>query len=95
MVQAGIYRVFGLMGADQEEAKEVSFCYDFSREGKTRILVGHNADATGTGRFVLIDVICDDPDGEMRGQLSDGIFENYDFGKVQKLVDGKFVDFDF
>lgn len=82
------WKVYGADGHRQRESFSPSAVYDFSENGKTRIIEIENADKTGTNDFSIIRITRDtseECEEEMEGQLFDGIFENSRFGKVEEI----------
>ena len=71
-----MYKIYGAEGHRQRESFNNSQRYDFSKNGKTRILEIFNQDKTGT----LSEV-----ESELDGQLSDGIFENFRVGRIDEV----------
>lgn len=64
--------------------------YDWSSNGKTRIVEVLNSDKTGTNDYSIIRITRDTADEcflELDGQLSDGIFENCRVGAVTEITD--------
>lgn len=83
------FRVYGTEGHRQKEAFNQSHEYDFSRDGKTRKITVLNQDMTGTYDYSIVRIECDTEEeiyAELNGQLSDGIFENVRYGKVEEIA---------
>ena len=83
-----IWKVYGADGHRQRESFNQSQRYDFSNEGKTRIIEVSNSDTTGTNEYSLIKIIRDSPEEcleELMGQLTDGIFENLATGIIEEV----------
>lgn len=62
--------------------------YNFSKNGKTRILEIFNQDKTGTNDYSILKITCDtlsEVESELDGQLSDGIFENFRVGRIDEV----------
>lgn len=82
------WKVYGNHGHRQRLSFEKSFKYDFSRDGDIRVIEILNSDKTGTNDYSVIRITrntrreCAD---ELDDQISDGIFENYNVGKVIEL----------
>lgn len=83
------WKVYGSEGHRQRE----SFCdsqkYDFSENGKVRILEILNSDQTGTNDYSIVRITrqtAEECQEELDGQLSDGIFENSKFGKIEEII---------
>lgn len=90
-MKAMIWRVYGREGHRQRESFYDSFVWDFSNEEVgTRILIVRNADITGTNEYTEVEIwrdtkeLCED---EFLGQLSDGIFENSNVGRIELVTD--------
>lgn len=82
------WRVYGINGHRQKESFNNSYKYDFSTESEIRIIEVLNADRTGTNDYSEIRITMDTPEAcekELRGQLSDGVFENAKFGIVEEI----------
>lgn len=82
------WKVYGADGHRQRESFYESYCYDFSRDGMTRIIEVLNADTTGTNDYSLVYITRDTEEecnNEFMGQLSDGIFENSRTGRIEEL----------
>ena len=79
------WEVYGRAGHRQRESFCESYVYDFSKNGKTRIIAVHNSDKTGTNDYSLIIITRDtaqECEDEFYGQLYDGVFENSATGDV-------------
>ena len=79
------YKVYGVDGHRQRESFNPSYKYDFSYGDELRIIEVQNSDITGTNEYsrVIITRNTDEEcDKEIRGQVSDGIFENCRVGGV-------------
>lgn len=86
------WKVYGADGHRQRESFSPSYKYDFSGNGKTRIIEVENADKTGTNDFSIIRITRDtaeECEEELEGQLFDGIFENSRTGKIEEIKDGE------
>lgn len=84
-----IWKVYGAEGHRQRLSFGESARYDFSRDGKIRIIEIETADKTGTNDYVIVKITrdtADECDRELDGQLSDGFFENSRYGKVEEVV---------
>ena len=82
------WKVYGRDGKDQRESFNRSCRYDFSRDGKTRIVELLNSDRTGTHEYSIIRITRDtasECEDELYGQLSDGAFETGGHGKVEEI----------
>lgn len=82
------WKVYGVDGHRQRESFGKSYKYDFSEGTDVRIIEVDNFDKTGTNECSIIRITrnsfgeCEE---ELRGQLSDGIFENSRVGKVVEI----------
>lgn len=82
------WRVYGEAGHRQRESFSRSERYDWSQNGRTRIVEVINADRTGSNDYTIIRITRDtaeECEQEMEGQLSDGIFENTRYGKIEEI----------
>lgn len=89
MVVTKAWRVYGDEGHRQRESFHKSASYDFSKDGKTRILTVLNSDVTGTNDYSLVIITRDtaeECDKEFFGQLSDGVFENSRTGRIEEVI---------
>jgi hypothetical protein len=85
------YKVYGADGHRQRESFFPSCLHDFSEGGNTRIIEVLNADRTGTNDYSILRVTrntAEECDREMRGQVSDGAFENSRVGRVEEVWQG-------
>ena len=76
-------------GAQTEGELSESYKYDFSEDGKTRIIEVENSDKTGSNEYSLVRITRDtyeECERELLGQLSDGIFENSRTGKIEEVM---------
>ena len=83
------WKIYGADGHRQRESFGKSYKYDFSENGKTRIIEVLNSDQTGTNDYSIIRITRDTAEEcqeELDGQLSDGIFENSRYGKVEEIT---------
>lgn len=81
------WKVYG-KESDLRESYNESYTYDFSKNGYIRILEVLNSDKTGTNEYSIIRITRDTAEEcwkELKGQLSDGIFENSRTGKVEEV----------
>lgn len=82
------WKVYGAEGHRQRESFFESYKYDFSVGDDVRIIEVENSDKTGTNDYSIVRITrntimeCKE---EMRGQLSDGIFENSNYGYVVEI----------
>lgn len=83
------YKVHGWNGHRQRESFNKSCTYDFSNEQNgIRLITVFNADVTGTNDYSIVIITrrtAKECDEEMRGQKSDGIFENCRNGKTEVI----------
>lgn len=83
------WKVYGEIGHRQRESFNPSYVYDFSRGDITRIISVHNSDKTGTNEYSLVIITRDSAEEcerELKGQITDGIFENSKVGKYLEVV---------
>lgn len=83
------WKVYGGIGHRQKESFNPSYVYDFSRGDKTRIIAVHNSDKTGTNEYSVVIITRDtaeECERELKGQISDGIFENSRVSKYCEIV---------
>ena len=80
------WKVYGREGHRQRESFSKSYRYDFSDEKYgTRIIEVLNSDRTGTNEYSIVTITrntAEECEEELDGQLSDGIFENINYGSV-------------
>ena len=82
------WKVYGADGHRQAISFEPSFKWDFSENGKSRIIEVANADKTGTNDYSVVTITCNtfaECEEELRGQITDGLFENVRTGKVEEI----------
>ena len=87
-----VYKVCGVDGYRQKESFSPSRHYDFSDNGKVRVLDVLNADKTGTHDYTVLRITRDTAEqveDELEGQTSDGIFENCNVGEVHEVIDSR------
>ena len=73
-----------------KESFSPSYTYDFSEDGKTRIIEVICSDKTGTNDFVYVRITADtaeECENEIHGQVDDGIFENQRTGRIEEVDD--------
>lgn len=83
------WKVYGKNGHRQAESFGVSSVYDFSTENDVRVIGVLRQDITGTNEYAVIMITRNTNKecmSELRGQLSDGIFENSYTGVVEEIV---------
>lgn len=83
-----IYKVYGKDGHRQAVSFQKSKTYDFSNGENIRILELKNSDITGTNDYTLLTIsrnTTEEVKSELEGQISDGIFENYNVGKIEEV----------
>ena len=86
------WKVYGKEGHRMAQSFGKSECHDWSRGDDKRIIVIIREDLTHSNDFCYIMITrntakeCKD---ELRGQLSDGLFENCRYGKVEELLPKK------
>lgn len=82
------WRVYGANGHRQAESFNASTCYDWSDGDSVRIVSTQNADVTGTNGYSIVRITrntAEECQRELDGQISDGIFENYNVGEVVEI----------
>lgn len=82
------WKVYGVEGHRQRESFFKSQFDDFSRDGNIRIIEVENSDKTGTNDYSIIRITmntAEECEGELNGQISDGVFENSRVGKVVEV----------
>ena len=82
------WKVYGANGHRQAESFNASTCYDWSDGGSVRIVSTQNADVTGTNEYSIVRITRNTAEEclrELDGQISDGIFENYNVGEVVEI----------
>lgn len=82
------WKVYGANGHRQAESFNASTCYDWSDGGSVRIVSTQNADITGTNEYSIVRITrntAEECQRELDGQISDGIFENYNVGEVVEI----------
>ena len=82
------WKIYGAEGHRQRESFNKSCKYDFSEGSDVRIIEVDNSDKTGTNEYSIIRITrnnFEECEEELRGQLSDGAFENSRVGKVVEI----------
>ena len=82
------WKVYGWYGHRQKVSFSPSFTDDFSKGGETRIISVENADKTGTNEYTIVRITrntSEECTEELLAQLSDGIFENARYGKIEEI----------
>lgn len=82
------WKIYGAEGHRQRESFGKSCKYDFSEGADVRIIEVENSDKTGTNDYSIIRITrnnFEECEEELRGQLSDGVFENSRVGKVVEI----------
>ena len=82
------WKIYGAYGHRQAESFNKSTCYDWSDGDSIRIVSTLNADATGTNDYSIVRITrntAEECQRELDGQISDGIFENYNVGEVEEI----------
>lgn len=88
MKRSILWKVYGYGDSDQQLSYEPSVHNDFSTRNETRIIDVKAFDKTGSHKYVEVEITCDTYDAcyrEFNGQLTDGLFENYDYGKIEEI----------
>ena len=89
------WRVWGVNGHRQRESFEPSYKYDWTEGENIREVEVENSDKTGTNEYSIIRITrntAEECEAELEGQLSDGIVESVNYGKVEELVDGSWIE---
>lgn len=84
------FKVYGADGHRQRVSFQKSARYDFSKDGDIRIIEVMNADMTGTNDYTIVIITrntAEECDEELAGQLTDGLFENSNYGKFEEVQD--------
>lgn len=82
------WKVYGESGHRQKESFNDSYVYDFSVGNNIRIISVENSDKTKTNNYSIIRITRNTDEeclAELRGQLSDGIFENANYGEIEEI----------
>ena len=82
------WKVYGWYGHRQKVSFSPSFVDDFSKDGAARIIAVENADKTGTNDYTIVRITRNTAEEcieELICQLSDGIFENARYGKIEEI----------
>lgn len=82
------WKVYGYDGHRQRESFNPSYVYDFTRGDDMRIIAVQNSDKTGTNDYSIVIITrntAKECEKELRGQLSDGIFENRRHGAIEEI----------
>lgn len=89
------FKVYGLPKHSQRESFAPSERHDFSTAGNVRILETFNSDRTGTNNYNIIRITRETREecfDELEGQLSDGLYENSNWGGYQVIDDTDLMD---
>lgn len=89
------FRVYGYNGHRQRVSFSPSRIYDWSKDGKIRIVDVANSDRTGTHNYTELVITAENPYEELEAQLFDGLFEDSRVGKVVEIVNGVEVKYNF
>lgn len=90
------WKVYGREGHRQKLSFEPSMFYDFGDKDSVRAINVLSEDITHTNDYVVVMITrntreeCED---ELEGQLSDGLFENCRYGKVELISAYELKDF--
>ena len=94
-----IFHVYGREGHRIKESFNSSSMNNWTeRDGELRIVNIFNADMTGRHDYCVVSIVRETAEkclDELRGQLSDGIFESCRVGRVTEVIDGSEVDIEF
>lgn len=83
------WKVYGIPGHRQRESFHKSIRYDWSEKEKVRIVEVENSDITGTNEYSIIRITCnifEECEEELEAQISDGIFENSNTGRIEEII---------
>lgn len=83
------WKVYGNKGRKQGISFEPSITYDWSTDDEVRIIALICSDVTHTNDYVIVQITANNYEAcekELNGQLSDGIFENSKYGKVEEIT---------
>lgn len=82
------FKIYGAEGHRQRISFGESFIWDFSKDGDVRIIECECQDKTGTNDYVVVRITRNTEQevwDELEGQLSDGLFENSRYGRVEEM----------
>lgn len=88
MATTRAWRIYGRENHRQRESFNKSYKYDFTEGNNIRVIEVINSDITGTNDYSIIKITMNTPElceKELNGQLSDGIFENSNWGYVVEI----------
>lgn len=88
------YRVYGIYDGHETHRQKLSFAPSKVYDWTERKISVRNSDLTGTNDYTEIEIECDDPDTEIAGQITDGIFENVRTGRIEKKIGEEWVAYD-
>lgn len=83
------WKVYGILGHRQRESFHKSVKYDWAEKEKVRIIEVENSDITGTNEYSIIRITCntfEECEEELEAQISDGIFENSNTGRIEEII---------
>ena len=83
-----VWKIYGAAGHRQKQSFGESVVYNWTENGKTRIVEIIRQDRTGSNDYVIVRITTDSEDeceSEFEGQLSDGIFENSTTGEIDLI----------
>lgn len=89
------FKVYGLPKHNQRESFAPSERHDFSTADNVRILETFNSDKTGTNDYNILRITRETREecfDELEGQLSDGLYENSEWGGYQVIDDTDLMD---
>ena len=92
------WKVYGADGHRQRESFNSSYKYDWSENGKARIIEVINSDTTDTNEYSIIKITrntADECERELDAQISDGIIENNRVGKVIEVKEARLTSLAF
>ena len=82
------WKVYGAPGHRQRESFNSSYKWDFFDAGCGVRIEVENSDKTGTNDYSIIRISCNTYEEcyeQLRGQISDGVFENSRVGKIVEI----------
>lgn len=82
------FKIYGAEGHRQRISFGESFIWNFSKDGDVRIIECECQDKTGTNDYVVVRITRNTEQevwDELEGQLSDGLFENSRYGRVEEM----------
>lgn len=84
------WKVYGAEGHRQRESFCESYAYDWTNGKDVRKIEVENSDKTGTNEYSIVRItrnMVEECKEELKGQISDGIFENSKVGEVVEVLE--------